>query len=134
MQFALGYAHVEMCCFAYQVGLLLQLISILLFHLYNSKKSLYIILLFACSQFLASMFLTSSIVLWLGYLFVYTYREVVLPDSLKNIFGFLFNKNRLLNFLWFIPCIVLFAIKSVLWQPQGLYAAESYNSVTANSC
>jgi hypothetical protein len=129
----LGYAHVEMCCFAYQVGLLLQLISILLFHLYNSKKSLYIILLFACSQFLASMFLTSSIVLWLGYLFVYTYREVVLPDSLKNIFGFLFNKNRLLNFLWFIPCIVLFAIKSVLWQPQGLYAAESYNSVTANS-
>ena len=39
----LGYAHLEMCCFAYQVGLLLQLISILLFHRFNEKKQLYLI-------------------------------------------------------------------------------------------
>ena len=129
----LGYAHIEMCCFVYQVGLLLQLTSILLFHIYNENKRLYIIPLFACSQFLATMFLNSSIVLWLGYLFVYTYRDINIPDSFKNTISYIFNKTRLYNFLWFIPCIVLFAIKSIFWHPQEIYATEAYNAITVNS-
>ncbi len=129
----LGYAHLEMCCFAYQVGLLLQLISILLFHRFNEKKQLYLIPIFVCSQFLATMFLNSCIVLWLGYLFTYTYKEITLPKSLKHIVGYIFNKTRLLNLLWFIPGIIFFAIKSVLWQSEGVYAADSYNLITIES-
>jgi hypothetical protein len=130
----LGYAHVEMCCFVYQVGLSLQLISILLFHLYNSKKSLYIIIpLFACTQFLATMFLTSSVVLWLGYLFVYTYKDINIPDSFKNTISYIFNKTRLRNILWFIPCIALLVIKFTFWHTEGLYAMEAYNEITVKS-
>ena len=64
--YPLGVAHMAMICFSYNLGFMLELIAILLLQRNQPKFNVLRYALFFVVQFLASMFLPSTIVLIFG--------------------------------------------------------------------
>lgn len=126
--FPLGYAHMTMICLPYQIGLLLQLIAIQLFITSKNKFNIGKYALFFLIQFSASLFLVSNVVFWGGLLLFFaiqaTWKKFVL--SFKYISIVL--KKMMAWFIYYIPCVVFWIIRTIYFMPTGSYQADGYNS------
>lgn len=126
----LGYSHMLLCCLFYQIGLLCQLIAISLFIRLINKKNIVLSVFTCIFQFLASMFLNSTIVLWFGFLCV------MATVKTYNVCNFTFNyfviwlKKMICYSIYFLPCLVYWVLRTIYWMPKGDYLKQNYNTVT----
>lgn len=126
----LGYSHMMICCFVYQLGFFFQLISLLLISKVLQNSNIFLSILIIVSQFLASLCLQSTIVFWFGVLFVIT----VIKNYSRLEYSILCLKFLLKDFLfvlfYFTPCIVYWGLRLLYWMPTGEYASSGYNHLS----
>ena len=128
--FPLGYGHMTIICFPYQIGLLFQLMSILTYLIYLNKRIFLFGIINCVFQFLAVFFLHSTIVFWFGILLVFALIKGF-PDGKFNKISFrLFLKEMTCSLMFFLPCVVFWVIRSIYWMPTGVFAESSYQSFT----
>lgn len=135
--FPLGYAHMSMICFPYQVGSLLQILAIYAFvmHYRYSQgvfKWLWLVVYVIC-QFLACAFLISCAVLCSAMLLIaliYECKQGNLSD--KSFIKSLLLKACLLA-LYMLPCLAFWYIRSIWFMPTGIYAEWSYNTFSLSN-
>lgn len=128
--YPLGYAHMTMICIPYQFGLLMMLISANLYVANKKQFNIYRYILCFVSMFLASAFLTSTIVLFFGLILVVNINEKWddLSKSLSSVWHtFLF---LIFDIVYFVPCILFWILRSLYFLPTGNYAADGYNTIT----
>lgn len=126
--FPLGYAHMTMICLPYQIGLLLQLVSIQSFVLNRTKFNLLLYILFFILQFGASLFLVSNVVFWGGLLFYFVLQKTWAKRNLSILYGIDVFKQLMKWLIYYVPCIIFWIIRSLYFLPTGVYKEVGYNS------
>ncbi len=126
--YPLGFAHMAMICFSYNLGFMLELIAILLLLCNQPKFHVLRYVLFFMVQFLASMFLPSTIVLIFGVILLVAYLATSENANWSFVYAKEYVAKTLKMVIYFIPCLAFWAIKQLYFKPIGSYAAADYNS------
>lgn len=126
--YPLGVAHMAMICFSYNLGFMLELIAILLLQRNQPKFNVLRYALFFVVQFLASMFLPSTIVLIFGAILLAAYLNTREHAEKSWAYAKEWVVKALKMVVYFVPCLVFWVIKQLYAQPIGNYAAGEYNS------
>jgi len=129
--FPLGYSHMSMICFPYQIGLLFQLCAMFAFvvhwNMQKPYKFLWVVLYAVC-QFLACAFLVScgvicAVILAIAFWSVIPKKDIFVRDNIRKI-----GLEALILLLYFIPCLLFWWVRSRFFMPTGVYAAGNYNT------
>lgn len=126
--YPMGFAHMAMICFSYNLGFMLELIAILLLLRNQPKFNVLRYALFFVVQFLASMFLPSTIVLIFGAILLVAYMTTREHAAKNWAYAKEWVVKALKMVVYFVPCLVFWVIKQLYAQPVGNYAAGEYNS------
>lgn len=126
----LGYSHMLLCCFQYQPGVLFQLFALVFLPRFLEKRQGFLYILIFVFQFIASLFLQSTIVLWFGVLCLSSVYITHDKYSLSwKYLGIIIHQFISLSYL-FIPCLIYWVLRLFFWMPSGYYAMNSYNEVS----
>lgn len=126
--YPLGYAHMAMICFSYNLGFMLELIAILLLLRNQPKFNVLRYALFFVVQFLASMFLPSTIVLIFGAILLVAYLNTKDHAAWSKAYAKEWMVKALKMVVYFVPCLLFWVVKQLYFRPVGSYAAREYNS------
>ena len=135
--FPLGYAHMSMICFPYQVGYLLQLLAIYAFVMHYRYRQgvfkwLWLVVYVIC-QFLACAFLISCAVLCSAMLLIAMIYECTQGNLRDKSFVRSIVLKACLLALYMLPCLAFWYIRSIWFMPTGIYAAWSYNTFSLSN-
>ena len=126
--YPLGFTHMAMICFSYNFGFMLELIAILLLLRNQPKFNVLRYALFFVVQFLASMFLPSTIVLIFGVILLVAYLNTREHAAWSMAYAKQYVLKALKMVGYFVPCLLFWVVKQLYFQPIGGYAAVDYNS------
>lgn len=129
----LGFAHMLMCCFGYQLGLFLQLLTICVFLRTRIKCRIFGGVLVCIFEFFASLCLPSVILLWLGFLLYMALSPIIRCFDFSGKY-IKFCTCRMVKYLvYFFPCVLYWIVKNIFMKSTGLYASEGYNTFSLMS-
>lgn len=126
----LGYTHMTMICFGYQLGYTFHLLAILFFIKNYQKFSYGRYLIFFICQFFSAAFLTSSIMTCALMIIIGAWYRIYNFQKLSWRILAAYIQEGLKLCIYFIPCIIFWCLRLLFFLPTGVYAESNYNNIS----